>query len=150
MHRLNPKYIRIAGIVLVSLIIVFLISGYVAYTKREALLQKVIYKAKAKAKDEYNLDVKIGSAHFTGFSRIAFTDISIVPRNRDSLLNIKKLDIDVKLMPLIIGDIKLADVNLENGFLNLTIIKGVKNFDFLFRKKKSWMLFLKKTAFSRP
>jgi hypothetical protein len=136
MKRLNPKYIRIAAFILIPLLLLFLIGGYIAYSKREALLQKAIVKAKAKAKRDYNLDVKIGSAHFTGMSTVSFADITIVPEQRDSLLNIKNLVVSVKLLPLIIGDIKLADVSLQNGFINLTNIKGVKNFDFLFKKKK--------------
>jgi hypothetical protein len=136
MRRINPKYIRIAGITILILVVIVLIGGYVAYSKREVLLQKAIYKAKAKAKKDYNLDVKIGSARFTGLSTVAFSDISIVPFQRDSLLSIKKFDVSVKLFPLIFGNIKLADVILQDGFLNLTSIKGVKNFDFLFKKKK--------------
>jgi Transglycosylase len=136
MHRLNPKYIRIAGIVVISLVILLSIGGYIAYTKRSALLQKAIGKAKLKARKDYNLDVQIGSAHFTGLSTISFSDITVIPNQRDSLLNIKKFDISVKLMPLLFGNIKLSDVILENGHLNLTSIKGVKNFDFLFKRKK--------------
>jgi len=136
MKRLNPKYIRIAAFILIPLLLIFLIGGYIAYSKREALLQKAISKAKAKARRDYNLDVKIGSAHFTGSSTVAFSDISIVPEQRDSLLHIKNLVVSVKLLPLIIGDIKLADVSLQDGFINLTSVKGVKNFDFLFKKKK--------------
>jgi hypothetical protein len=136
MHRLNPKYIRIAGIVIISLVILLSIGGYIAYTKREALLQKAITKAKLKAKKDYNLDVKIGSAHFIGLSTVSFSDVTIVPDQRDSLLSIKKFDISVKLMPLLFGNIKLSDVILQSGHLNLTSIKGVKNFDFLFKRKK--------------
>jgi len=136
MKRLNPKYIRIASFILIPLLLIFLIGGYIAYSKREALLQKAIDKAKAKAKRDYNLDVKIGSAHFTGMSTVSFSDITIVPEQRDSLLNIKNLVVSVKLLPLVVGDIKLADVVLQDGFIKLTNIKGVKNFDFLFKKKK--------------
>ncbi|WCT12274.1 biosynthetic peptidoglycan transglycosylase [Mucilaginibacter jinjuensis] len=136
MHRLNPKYIRIAVIVLVSLLIILLIGGAVAYSKREALLQKVISKAKAKAQRDYNLDVKIGSAHFNGLATVAFTDITVVPFQRDSLLKINSFEVSVKLLPLIFGDVKLSDVNLQNGYLNLTSKNGVRNFDFLFKKKK--------------
>ncbi|MDN3550792.1 biosynthetic peptidoglycan transglycosylase [Mucilaginibacter aquaedulcis] len=136
MKRLNPKYIRIAAFILIPLFLIFLIVGYTTYSKRESLLQKAIDKAKAKAKRDYNLDVKIGSAHFTGSSTVSFTDVTIVPEQRDSLLNIKTLVVSVKLLPLAVGDIKLADVILQDGFINLTSVKGVKNFDFLFKKKK--------------
>jgi hypothetical protein len=136
MHRLNPKYIRIALIVVISLIIIVLIGGYIAYTKRDAILQREIRKAKATAKSAYNIDLQIGSASFTGLSTVSFSNIVIVPENRDSLLNIKKLEISVKLMPLIYGAVKLSDVDLEDGHLNLTDINKVKNFDFLFKKKK--------------
>jgi hypothetical protein len=136
MQRLKPKYIRIAGIVIVLLVILFLIGGYIAYSKREAILEKELAKAELKAKKDYNLDIKIGSASFTGLSTVAFSDITIVPDGRDSLLKIDKLSITVKLMPLILGEVKLSDVVLETGHLNLTDSNKVKNFDFLFRKKK--------------
>jgi hypothetical protein len=136
MHRLNPKYIRIAAIVIGVLVLITLIGGYIAYSKREALLQTAIAKATAKAKREYNLDVKIGKARFTGLSTVAFSGISIVPYERDSLLRIDDFEVSVKLMPLILGEVKLADVRLKNGYLNLISKNGVRNFDFLFRKKK--------------
>jgi hypothetical protein len=136
MRRLNPKYIRIALIVVISLVIIVLIGGYIAYTKRDAILQREIAKAKLKAKTAYNIDLQIGSASFTGLSTVSFSNIIVVPENRDSLLNIKKLEISVKLMPLIYGAIKLSDVDLEDGHVNLTDVNKVKNFDFLFKKKK--------------
>jgi hypothetical protein len=134
--RINPKYIHIAGIILAVIVIIVLIGGYIAYSKREALLQRELAKAELKAKTAYNLDIKIGSANFTGLSTVAFSDITIVPENRDSLLSIKTLSVSVKLMPLIWGEVKLADISLENAHLNLTDVNKVKNFDFLFKKKK--------------
>jgi len=136
MKRLNPKYIRIAAYILVPLILILLIGGYVAYSKRGALLEKAIDKAKLKAKRDYNLDVKIGSAQFTGFSTVSFSDISIVPEGRDSLLNIKNFVVSVRVMPLLLGEVKLSDVVLQDGFISLVNKNGVKNFDFLFKKKK--------------
>jgi hypothetical protein len=135
MRRLNPKYIRIAVIVAASLLVILGIGGFIAYGKREAILQSQIAKAKLKAKRQYNLNLQIGSAHFTGLTTVSLTDIVIVPENRDSLLNVKHFDVSIKIWPLLFGNLKLADVNLENAYLNLTDIKGVKNFDFLFKKK---------------
>ena len=136
MRRPIPKYIRIGGIVVISLIILLLIGGYIAYGKREAILQKEIAKAKEKAKKDYNLNVNIGSAHFTGLATVSLSDITVVPDQRDSLLSIKKFDVSIKIIPLLFGNVKLADVVLDNGHLNLTDVKGIKNFDFLFKKKK--------------
>jgi hypothetical protein len=136
MHRLNPKYVRITGIVLACLLVILIIGGYILYTKREVLLQHEIIKAEAKAKKDYNLDLKIGSAHFVGLNTIAFTDIVIIPEHRDSLLSIKQFEISIKLFPLLFGNLKLADVTLHDGHLNLTDINHVKNFDFLFKHKK--------------
>ena len=136
MQRLKPKYIRIAGIVIVLWVIVILIGGYIAYTKREAILERELAKAELKAKRDYNLDIKIGSASFTGLSTVAFSNITIVPDGRDSLLKIDKLSITVKLMALILGEVKLSDVALEDGHLNLVDSNKVKNFDFLFKHKK--------------
>jgi len=136
MQRIKPKYIRIGGIILATIFIIVLILGYIAYSKREAFLQKELVSAEAKAKKDYNLDIKIGSANFTGFSTVSFSDITIVPQDRDSLLSIKKLSVSVKIMPLIIGEVKLGEVTLDDAHLNLTDINKVKNFDFLFKKKK--------------
>ncbi len=136
MHRLNPKYVRIAGIITLILVFILLIGGYIAYSKREALLQGALSKAKIKAKRDYNLDVKIGSAHFTGLSTVSLADITVVPEKGDSLLRIKRFDVSVKLFPLLFNEVKLAEVVLDQGHLNLTDINHVKNFEFLLRKKK--------------
>jgi hypothetical protein len=136
MRRLNPKYIRISLYVLASLLVLLIIGGFVAYSKREVLLQKAIARAKAKAKRDYNLDVNINNPHFTGLATVAFNSITIVPKDRDSLLDIREFEVSVKILPLIFGKVKLADVNMQTGHLNLTSINGVKNFDFLFRKRK--------------
>src|ERR1700759_4682114 len=128
MQRLNPKYIHIAGIIVVVLVVLFGIGGYIAYSKRGALLEKAIAKAKLKAKKDYNLNLNIGSAGFTGLSTVSFGDITVVPDQRDSLLSIKKFDISVELMPLIFGNVKLSNVVLQSGHLNLTDINKVKNF----------------------
>jgi len=141
--HLNMKYVRIAGIVLAVIFLFLLIGGYIAYSKRGALLEHEIAKAKEKAKHDYNLDLEIGSARFTGLSTVDFTDITIVPAQRDSLLSIKNFQVSIKLMPLLFGKVKLANVIMQNAHLNLTDINHVKNFDFLFKKKKD-------TTSSRP
>ena len=135
MQRPYLKYFRITGIILLVILVFLGIGGYIAYSKREAFLQKAILKAKITAKTKYNLNLEIGSAHFTGLSTVALDNVTLVPENRDSLLTIKQFEVSIKLLPLILGKVKLENVLLENGHLNLTDVKHIKNFDFLSSKK---------------
>lgn len=135
LQGINPKYIRIAKIVGVVLLVILLIGGYIAYSKRESILQIELAKAKLKAKRDYNLDFKYASAKFVGLSTVEFKGLTIVPEGKDTLLKIDRFDVGIKLFPLLFGKVKLADVELENGHLNLTNLNGVKNFDFLFKHK---------------
>ncbi|HEY0244281.1 MAG TPA: penicillin-binding protein, partial [Mucilaginibacter sp.] len=122
MRRPDPKYIRLAVIIAACLFVLVLIAGFIIYNKREAILQHELSKATIRAKKQYNLDLKIASAHFKGISTIDFQQISIVPEGKDSLLSIHHFDVSVKLWPLLFGKIKLAGVILQNGHLNLTNI----------------------------
>ena len=133
--QIPGKYYKIALISLISVFAILLIAGGIAYKKREDLLTTVIQKAIEKAKSNYNLDVNIKSAKFVGLSSVRFQGITIVPENRDSLVTIENFKIGVKLFPLLFGDIKLAEISLNNGKINLIKKDTLSNYDFLFRKK---------------
>lgn len=135
--QIPSKYLKIIGIVLAGILILVFIGGLIAYNKREALLQSGIERAISKAKRDYNLNLKIGSAEFAGLRTINLENISVVPENRDSLLYIEKFRVGIKLLPLIFGDIKLAEVKTSNAWVHLTKKDSIRNYDFLFRKKSA-------------
>lgn len=134
-NRIPPKFIKIALISLSVLLVLALIGGFIAYSKREAILHAVISKAVNKAKRDYNLNLKISDPHFEGLSSVAFSNISVVPENRDSLININDLHIGIKLLPLISGDFKLASLRIKSGKIILIKRDSISNYDFLFKKK---------------
>lgn len=135
--QIPEKYLRIAKISLISLLAIVLIAGGIAYAKREALLNAAIKRVINKADRDYDLELKIESATFVGLSSVQFKNISAVPRDRDSLAKIENFKIGVKLFPLIFGDIKLAEIYLDGGIINLVKKDSISNYDFLFRKTKS-------------
>ena len=135
--QISKKQYKIIRIVSISLLGLVLIGGAIAYTKREALLNTAIKKAISKADKEYDLKLKIESAGFVGLSSVSFKNITVVPRGRDSLARILNFRVGVKLFPLIWGDIKLSEIKLDRGIVNLVKRDSVSNFDFIFRKKKS-------------
>ncbi|MFA6945430.1 MAG: biosynthetic peptidoglycan transglycosylase [Pedobacter sp.] len=134
--QIPKKYYKITLIVSISLLSLILTGGVIAYVKREALLSTAIKKVINKADKEYDLELKIESAKFVGLSSVGFKNITVVPRGRDSLARIINFKVGVKLFPLLFGDIKLAEINLDRGMINLVKKDSVSNYDFIFRKKK--------------
>lgn len=134
--NIPKKYLKIGAWVLGVFFIVCIALGAVAYSKREALLKKMVAKAIAKANKDYDLDVKIGSAGFTGLSTVKMTAISVVPKDRDTLSNISELSVGVKLFPLIFGNVKLSEIKLNDGFVNVVLKDSTTNIDFILKRKK--------------
>lgn len=135
--QISQKYYKIIRILIVSLLAIIFIVGGLAFAKREALLNAAIKKAISKADSEFDLELKIESAKFVGLSSVQFKNITAVPRGRDSLAKIQNFKIGIKLFPLIFGDIKIAEINLDSGIINLVKKDSTSNYDFIFRKKQS-------------
>lgn len=130
------KYIKIGAWVLGIFLVICMVTGAIAYGKREALLKKMVARAINKAKADYNLDVKIGSAGFSGLSTVHMTNISVVPQDRDTLTTISDMTIGVKLMPLLVGNVKLAELGLDSGTINIVVKDSLTNLDFILKRKK--------------
>lgn len=134
--KIPKKYVKIGAWVLGVFIILFIAGGAYAYSKREALLKKMMAKAIAKADATYGLKIKIGYAGFSGLSTVNMKDISVVPKDRDTLSIINELTVGVKLFPLIFGNVKLAEINLNKGSLNVVLKDSLTNLDFILKRKK--------------
>lgn len=130
------KAIRIAGWVFLSIFLLALAGAGIAYSKRESLLKTALERGIRKAKRDYDLDVKIGSAKFTGFSSLAFTDISVVPAKRDSLARIQRVELEVRFWPLLAGKIGLSGMTLENGLIQVIKRDSLTNIDFFLHRKR--------------
>ncbi|GAB3700463.1 biosynthetic peptidoglycan transglycosylase [Spirosoma flavus] len=130
------KALRIAGWVFLSIFLIACVGAGIAYSKREKLLQSTLERAIKKAKRDYKLDVRIGSARFTGLSSVAFTNISVVPEERDSLARIGQVEVSVRFWPLLAGKVGLSGMTLENGLIQVIKRDSLSNVDFLLRKKR--------------
>lgn len=135
--QIPKKYIKIFLIVSKSILGILLIGSAIAFTKREALLSTVINRAINKADKEYDLELKIEKASFVGLSSVSFKNITLVPRGKDSLLSIQNFKVGIKLFPLIFGDVKLSEIKLYRGVINLMKRDSTSNYDFIFRNRKS-------------
>ncbi|WP_316750393.1 biosynthetic peptidoglycan transglycosylase [Pedobacter gandavensis] len=143
--NIPKKYIKIAAWVFGVFLLISVILGGIAYSKRDALLQKMMAKAVAKADKDYDLDLKIGSYGFSGLSTVHLTDISVVPKDRDTLATVDDFTVGVKLLPLIFGNVKLSEIILNKGNLNVVFKDSLSNLDFLLKRKKKDTLSTKKS-----
>lgn len=134
--NIPKKYIKIGAWVFGILLVLFGAFGAIAFTKREALLKKAIARAISKADRDYGLQVKIGTAGFSGMSTVRMTNISVVPKDRDTLTTIADMTVGVKLMPLLLGDVKLAELSLKDGLVNVVVKDSLTNLDFILKRKK--------------
>ncbi len=121
MRRLNPKYVRIAAIVAASLLVLLFIAAIVVFSKREALLQSALAKAKAKLKRDHQLDLTVNNPSFTGLATVHFDAIAVVPEHRDSLLKMDNFEVSVKIFPLIFGKINWRALRCKADTLILPI-----------------------------
>lgn len=134
--NIPKKYLKIGAWIIGVFLLLFISAGVYAYSKREALLQKMMVRAISKADKDYGLKVKIGSAGFSGLSSVNIKNISVVPKDRDTLSTITDVTVGIKLFPLIFGDIKLSEINLKDGAFNIVLRDSTTNLDFILKRKK--------------
>ncbi len=134
--KMRRKYVKIIVWVFGIISILLLAGGVYGYQKRDALLQKMVAKAIAKADKSYGLAVKIGSYEFSGLSKVHMREISVVPKDRDTLTKISQITIGVKILPLFLGDVKLSEVILTEGRLDVVLRDTLTNIDFILKRKK--------------
>lgn len=121
--------------ILAALTSIFILILINAYNQREELFQIAMQRAIEKARDEYKLRIEIKEAHLSGLSKATFKDLRAIPLGRDTIAQIEHLEVGVKLIPLLMGEVNLSSIVLENGKINLVRKKGITNYEFLLKKK---------------
>jgi hypothetical protein len=121
---------KIIGVVFILLIIGFLVF-------RNELLNQAIDKASTTMKLEYNSDFAVKKASFDGVSGIELDEITLAPKNLDTIFKIQKIKTTVNLWKLLIGDVQLGTLEIKNGNVLLTKKGDVKNFGAFLKKDKN-------------
>ncbi|WP_281322911.1 transglycosylase domain-containing protein [Flavobacterium aestivum] len=121
---------KIIGVVFILLIIGFLVF-------RNELLNQAIDKVSTTMNLEYNSSFVIKKASFNGLSGIELEEITLAPKNLDTLFKIQKIKTSVNLLHLFIGDVQLGTLEIKNGNVLLTKKGNVKNFGAFLKKDKN-------------
>lgn len=132
MKTRRQKIILVAKI-LVAFLFVTIIG---LFSFREMLLQQIITKTANKMEVDYNSHFVVKKAAFEGLSGINLTDITLVPKNADTLFNIQRMRTSVNIWRLFVGDIQLGTLEIKNGYVQLTKKGKVKNFAAFLKRNK--------------
>lgn len=120
----------------VSAFFVLLIGGFaLVMSKRGAYLDKAVHKVKSKFHEEYNIDFQVANYKFDGLTSVVFDSVVIIPESKDTLVSMDRFGVSVRLWPLLFGEVKIGNLELENGAVTFVKRDSVSNYDFLFKKK---------------
>ncbi|EIA09842.1 transglycosylase domain-containing protein [Flavobacterium frigoris] len=122
-------------ILLVVFTAIFLVLSIAFFVFRDSLLQQAITKASTKMEQEYNCDLSVKKASFEGFSGVSLTEITLVPKNADTLFSIKKMKTSINVWQLFLGEVQLGSLEIQNGLVQLVQKGNVKNFASFLKKE---------------
>lgn len=134
--RVSPQQKK--GIIIIggSILLLLGIGLAVSLTKREGMLDNAVSRVQSKLKKDYQIDFAVDNYRFSGLTSVAFDQVSLVPEDRDTLASIRQLEVSVRLLPLLFGEVKIGDLEMQRT--RVALVKGdtLSNYDFLFRKKQ--------------
>ncbi|MGV3763658.1 transglycosylase domain-containing protein [Parapedobacter sp.] len=133
LKRITRRQLIIGGAVIGVLVVAGIIAGAIAYHKREALLAATLARIQSKLANEYQIDLEVGSARFSGLTTVTFEQLAVTPRGRDQLAGVEELAVGIKLWPLLTGDVRFGRLRGHNAKVQLIKKDSISNYDFLFR-----------------
>ncbi len=101
---------------------------------RDTLLQQAIARVSNKMERDYNSNFSVKKASFVGFSGVNLSDVTLAPKNADTLFSIYRVKTSVNFFRLLIGDIQLGTLEIENGYVQLVKNKNGRNFEAFLKK----------------
>ncbi|WP_229717681.1 biosynthetic peptidoglycan transglycosylase [Parapedobacter defluvii] len=135
MAKITKRQLVIGGIILGVFLVGAVVAFTIAYHKREALLATTVKRMQTKLADDYQIDLDIGKAYFSGLTTVTLEEVSITPQDRDQLAGIADVSVSVRLFPLITGDVKFGRLRAHNARIQLIKKDSISNYDFLFRER---------------
>jgi len=137
LERFTKRQLVISGIVAGALLVLGFVGCAIAYHKREAVLAATIAKIKTRLADDYQLDLAIGKAYFSGVTTVTFEQVRVTPNDRDRLASIAEMSISIRVLPLLTGNVKFGRLRLHDMLVQLVRKDSISNYDFIFRERQT-------------
>jgi hypothetical protein len=127
--RKNPWIKRISITIFLGILFLFAV--------RNTLLHWVIQNKSASFERRYRATLVMRESRFSGISGILIEGLSIQSSGLDTLVKIDTLKADLKLLPLLLGRVRLKFLEVSHPVLLVNRSKGRDNISRFITKKKS-------------
>ena len=117
--------------------VLFLLTAMLLYFLRDTILNQTIANLQSKMELEYDSNLTVKKASFEGFSGLSLTEITLTPKNADTLISIKNLTTSINIWKLLAGELQVGTLRIQNGFVQLVQKGDVKNFAAFIKKDNS-------------
>ena len=125
------------AVLILKIFAVLVLLGLVLlFAFRNIVLENVIHRIDTKLDHDYQCHLTFQKAEFHGLTNLEFQQISLVPKQADTLISINELKTSISFWKLLIGDIQLGKLEINKGFIELVKTKNGSNFDAFLRSKK--------------
>lgn len=122
-------------ILILKLLAAFLIiTAITFFAFRDTILQQAIAKVSTKIDQKYDSNFSVKKASFEGIAGISLTDITLAPKNADTLFSIQKMTTSINLWHLLVGELQIGALEIKNGLVQLTQKGKIKNFAAFLKK----------------
>lgn len=132
--KIKKKTLRIA---IASICLIITISAVSFLVFRDSILESAIERTSTKMKIDYNSTFSIKKASFEGLSGINLQEITLAPKNADTLFHIQNMRTSVNVWQLLLGDVQLGRLEIQNGYVQLTKKGNIKNFAAFLKRDKN-------------
>ncbi len=116
--------------------LILLLGIVLLFVFRNSILNKVIHRIDAKMERDYQCLFNVEKAEFQGLTNLEFQQITLVPKQADTLVRIDELKTSVNFWKLLVGDIQLGKLEINKGYVQLVKNKNGSNFEAFLRSKK--------------
>ncbi|MES2558477.1 MAG: biosynthetic peptidoglycan transglycosylase [Bacteroidota bacterium] len=124
---MNWKKTLVTGIKVIGVFFVLVVIAFFAF--RNILLHRALEKVSAKVKTDYNSLFLVQDASFSGLAGVELENVILVPHNADTLFSIAHLNASISFWYALIGDVRLKDLEVKDGFVQLVKNENGRNFD---------------------
>ncbi len=115
----------------------FLLTAVAGYLiGRTWILERVYTKLQQQFSARYQVQFHCENLRFSGFANISSGPVTLVPEGRDTLFSCKSFQLNIRMLPLLIGKLRTSSVNMESPRCHINRFPGQENY-LGFRRKLS-------------